>query len=1195
MDIQCTNNTKKSIHLPKIHQNYSQMKKDKLKHFFRIDRSISDTKQHYFYHQSKIQQPQFIDQPQTERLARENYKEKIQDFQKIDQPSQRHLLLQKWKTNPNTVHRQNNAQIYDHSSNNSFSSNKTNLFDESGSDSDNSSNQSSDDEDSDQSSEMRFKDIEKDIDKIQKKISNDLNRSYFGYIKNQDKLKDLIQTFRKRDSVNPLYFYCMNQNLFPKRIDLSNCLIEQKEMNFKDLKVNSKYFPLLSQLLKSKKCKKVKSIILSYNHLREHSLQIFIDSFPDSLKDLNVSQNELGRQGALLIAKLFKKHKSLKALNIASNLLGDQGAITILNAVQEVRTLKKLNLSQNQITDNATLVLQNFLVSNLSIEVLILNWNQLGPQSGIGIAKALNQNKNLKVLDLSYNHLGFNEKSNCILQWCQLIENPNLALCHLDISYNQINEKQMILLQKALIKNNTLYGIHIEGNKCPAFIDAFGFLQFSKQENLIKQVQQKKIQIDGVNYIPLCNSQDLLINCCWICQGWKEHQFTYTPDQNSEQVPIFLHLDFLDYKPIPLTSSFEMKQQLMEQNKSNKQLELTTGEIIHQLKSITDTEKKITMAAIEEAYNVENNTKNEAQNQIIEEFNKLYYTTYQMCPPKTKILYFFSDPLRERYFYDSSIEYIQSPLDDLILQGKDPKHQMHVFADNTQIPFQKIKFVNVLNTKQEYVIDDKNNYKPLIKVKPRTLQRKYILTKYLGKFKNKKGNVAIWSKDDSIIFRSMIGDSVEILNQAFEQDWSCSKIQRFVKSDYEKIKLKEYFRQKYQLIKDIYKYFSSFGYQPPLFDVFCIQYGQFNKILSSIIDGENLKQSDVESDLVSIKNNVDSKFIYNPDKAIIRYQFMEVLFRLANDKFIRSGQCKNFADAVYRLLKELEQHYEILDNSQKWREERFWTKEVDLILQFKQPFLKKLYDLASDLTSKKWYFKLKWISIKEFREFCKLYTNDVLSEKQVTVIYNYSMQTQTDEVTQDRFLRMTFNEFLEALGRVSEKISPAPIGEDAQIWPILARQTLPLHIKLESLLTFIFLKLKRQPEFIQYTDLFCKDIIDAQESRIIFMPKFYEKQSRLENSDEFIITNTQLTVYNTISFINSHHQPYLHPNYRNFLLQTTKKRTLINPNIIYTLNNNNEFNRQVQGRKTNIVEQQQQQQGLQKNNIIAVMEEYDDQ
>lgn len=40
---------KKSIHLPKIQQNYSQIKKEKLKQFFRIDRSITEPKQNFIY------------------------------------------------------------------------------------------------------------------------------------------------------------------------------------------------------------------------------------------------------------------------------------------------------------------------------------------------------------------------------------------------------------------------------------------------------------------------------------------------------------------------------------------------------------------------------------------------------------------------------------------------------------------------------------------------------------------------------------------------------------------------------------------------------------------------------------------------------------------------------------------------------------------------------------------------------------------------------------------------------------------------------------------------------------------------------------------------------------------------------------------------------------------------------------------
>ena len=58
------------------------------------------------------------------------------------------------------------------------------------------------------------------------------------------------------------------------------------------------------------------------------------------------------------------------------------------------------------------------------------------------------------------------------------------------------------------------------------------------------------------------------------------------------------------------------------------------------------------------------------------------------------------------------------------------------------------------------------------------------------------------------------------------------------------------------------------------------------------------------------------------------------------------------------------------------------------------PFIKKLYDYVTDITNRKWYFKLKWISIREFKEFCKQFNlNEYLSEKLQVIIYNFSMMT----------------------------------------------------------------------------------------------------------------------------------------------------------------------------------------------------------
>jgi hypothetical protein len=48
---------------------------------------------------------------------------------------------------------------------------------------------------------------------------------------------------------------------------------------------------------------------------------------------------------------------------------------------------------------------------------------------------------------------------------------------------------------------------------------------------------------------------------------------------------------------------------------------------------------------------------------------------------------------------------------------------------------------------------------------------------------------------------------------------------------------------------------------------------------------------------------------------------------------------------------------------------------------------------------------------------------------------------------------MSFIEFLESLARVAEKISPVPYKENAEAYDYEELITLPLHLKLESLIS----------------------------------------------------------------------------------------------------------------------------------------------
>lgn len=93
-----------------------------------------------------------------------------------------------------------------------------------------------------------------------------------------------------------------------------------------------------------------------------------------------------------------------------------------------------------------------------------MSWNQLGPNSGTSIAKGLMQNRSIRVLDLSYNRLGMST-GDCISAFCDAIVQHSFSVTHLDLAYNQLSESQLRQLAVHLEKNQTLFGLHIDGNK----------------------------------------------------------------------------------------------------------------------------------------------------------------------------------------------------------------------------------------------------------------------------------------------------------------------------------------------------------------------------------------------------------------------------------------------------------------------------------------------------------------------------------------------------------------------------------------------------------------------------------------------------------------------------------------------------------------------------------------------------------
>ena len=60
--------------------------------------------------------------------------------------------------------------------------------------------------------------------------------------------------------------------------------------------------------------------------------------------------------------------------------------------------------------------------------------------------------------------------------------------------------------------------------------------------------------------------------------------------------------------------------------------------------------------------------------------------------------------------------------------------------------------------------------------------------------------------------------------------------------------------------------------------------------------------------------------------------------------------------------------------------------------------------------------------------------------KNIPIIYCQSIKLQLDEINSDKHLKMFFEEFVEAMARVVDRLSPFPENDDPIDWPVQIRQ-----------------------------------------------------------------------------------------------------------------------------------------------------------
>jgi hypothetical protein len=125
------------------------------------------------------------------------------------------------------------------------------------------------------------------------------------------------------------------------------------------------------------------------------------------LTALDISNDDIGVDGAAVVADFLRTNRTLIMLNIAGNNVGDKGVKTIVEALQANKNtaLAILNICGNSISNEGAEAVADLLRTNKTLTTVDLSWNNIADEGARIIAGALRENLALTTIDLNDNSI----------------------------------------------------------------------------------------------------------------------------------------------------------------------------------------------------------------------------------------------------------------------------------------------------------------------------------------------------------------------------------------------------------------------------------------------------------------------------------------------------------------------------------------------------------------------------------------------------------------------------------------------------------------------------------------------------------------------------------------------------------------------------------------------------------------------
>ena len=838
------------------------------------------------------------------------------------------------------------------------------------------------------------------------------------------------------------------------------------------------------------------SINLSNNNIGKYEINNLINFISDSkcpLRDLNLYGNLLGNDNVIKLCDSLGKYIEfrLNELNLGKNNIYDKCCNSIVNMLTHCHGIRVFIISHNWLHNNSAKLLINELIEHSELKMLDISWNCIGddltatPQYEALVKNesnhpeklfnnfALNETLTTLKLNLRRNPLlppleslggkkqepqknkkDTKQKEPVKLEPKKIIVKPrdpspfavalgeyfaqgNLSLVHLDISHNNLNYEDCKLLSEKSKLNHMILGIHLDGNEME--INSLGFIipiqkgqkndQYFSQSQIYYNMNQDYIfRKTGIDVIRKIRGK----NRCWICEGYREVEFEFIPneplvDPNNHLVK--LHLSFDNYKP------FDM---LCVGNKFQIVRMCPPGEVTYFF-TIDSVPVKIEASSGKNKFE-----KIQNQNDIIKYTFDVEYMN-ELNNIRAKLLY-------DKRKVDEDEEEFESEED-----VNNPNHELlSLPKDKITIEVDTISRISV-RINRNVITDDYIKTIQYTEPRPEKILNRFVKPRTPWTYP-----VSIWA----YYGYNYEGNTEDYINSCFEFDFKRCQFEKDFKDEQQYKELKKFLRERYRDIIDCYKYYASLSG----FQLWQITQNNLTEFISRCpgmcdvkydINNIFLTQKVVCSNLIDKDDR--KKGNKNISDNIIRHQFMNLLVKSAKDKYITVLKTTN--DNLEATKMAFEKHYDVAIKGfeyHKWCIERYYNEEMDNFLKAFLPILDGLYlSIAKQKGPRK---KDIWMTLDEFNNFIQNIVDiNEYPIRENPLIFNQSLRLQTNEIYTDKHINMLLPEFLEALCRAIDKASPIPMGENKDDWPMEKRQNQPLVKKLENILPLL-IKLITNPD-----------------------------------------------------------------------------------------------------------------------------------